>query len=97
MELVTCKSVTIGSGRHRKAVEKCTTKLTSSPITFKITGAVVTAVLLRGKIQYATGREISSGRVTQLLLTPRHKLVKGNYTLTLTRRHQRHRETITIS
>ena len=39
----------------KKTVQKCTIKLTSSPVTITTTGGSVKAVLSRGKIVYATG------------------------------------------
>ena len=97
IELVTCKSVTTGKGKHRKTVQKCTTKLTSSPVRFTTAGASIAAVLSRGKIIYATGSAIDSGKRTKLLLSPRRNIGKGSYTLTLTHGRKRQRETITIA
>jgi hypothetical protein len=99
---VICKSVTTGTGKnnnknkHKKTVQKCTIKLTSSPVTITITGASIAAVLSRGKIVYATGSAAISGENTKLLLTPRRNIGNGTYTLTLTHGHKRQRETITI-
>jgi hypothetical protein len=97
IELVTCKSITVGKGKHKRSARKCTTKLTSSPVTITTTGAPVAAVLSRGDVVYATGSAISAGNDTALLLRPRHKLGKGSYTLTLTHGRKRRRETITIA
>jgi hypothetical protein len=58
---------------------------------------VTAAVLSRGGIVYATGTATRTGNQTRLLLTPRRRVVKGRYTLTLTRRQRRQRETVTIS
>jgi hypothetical protein len=96
VELVSCKSVTTGTGKKKKTVQKCTTRLTSSPVKFTITGVATSAVLSRGGVVYATGTATRSGSQTRLLLTPRRRLVKGRYTLTLTRRHKHQRETVTI-
>ena len=96
VELVTCKSVTTGRGKNKKTVQKCTIKLTSSPVTITTTGGSVKAVLSRGKIVYATGSAVVSGKHTKLLLTPRRSIGNGTYTLTLTHGHKRRRETITI-
>ncbi len=96
VELVTCQSVTTGKGKHRKTVQRCTTKLTSSPITFATTETRVVAALSREHIVYATGVAISTGKQTRLLLSPRQHIGKGSYTLTLTRRRKQQRETITI-
>ena len=96
IELVTCKAVTTGKGTHRKTVQKCATKRTSSPITFTTTGTRVVATLSREHVVYATGAAVSSGRQTQLLLSPRHHIGRGSYTLTLTRERKQQREAITI-
>jgi len=96
VELVVCKSVTTGTGKKRKTVQKCTTRLTSAPVKFTTTGVATTAVLSRGGVVYATGTATRSGNRTRLLLTPRRRLVEGRYTLTLTRRHEHQRETVTI-
>jgi hypothetical protein len=96
IELVTCKSVTTGKGKYRKTVQKCATKLTSSPITFTTTETRVVAVLSREHVVYATGVATSSGKQTQLLLGPRQHIGRGSYTLTLTYERKQQRETITI-
>jgi hypothetical protein len=96
VELVTCKSATTGTGTNRKTVQKCTTKLVSSPVTITTTGASIAAVLSRGRVVYATGSATVSGKHTKLLLTLRRSIVKGNYTLTLARGRKRQHETITI-
>jgi CSLREA domain-containing protein len=93
VEIMTCKSGKTGKGRHRRTVQTCTAKLAGSPV--KFTGALA-AVLARGKAVYATGSAIRRGRTTTLLLTPRRNIVRGSYTLTLTRGRHRQRETITI-
>ena len=71
IELVTCKSVTTGKGKHGKTVRRCTAKLTNSPITFTATETRVVAVLSREHIVYAAGVVIGAGKQTQLLLNPR--------------------------
>jgi hypothetical protein len=83
VELVTCKSVIVGTGKNTKAIQKCTTELTSAPVTITTTGASIAAVLSRGKVVYATGSATVSGKHTKLLLTLHRRIVKGNYTLTL--------------
>lgn len=95
VDLVTCKSVSTGTGKHKKTIQKCTIKLTSSPVT-TIGGGAMTAVLSRGKVVYATGSAVVSGKRTKLLLMLRRGIVKGNYTLTLARGRKRLHETITI-
>jgi hypothetical protein len=97
VELVTCKSVTTGKGKHKKTVQKCTTKLTSSPVKFSSARSVIAVVLSRGDVVYATGSAIRASNKTKLLLTPLHYIRKGSYTLTLTRGRNRQRETITIA
>jgi Collagen triple helix repeat (20 copies)/Galactose oxidase, central domain len=96
IELVTCKPVATGRGKHRKTVQKCATKLMGSPITFTTTEARVVAVLSRERVVYATGVAISSGKQTQLLLSPRQHIGSGSYTLTLTHERKQQRETLTI-
>jgi hypothetical protein len=82
---------------HKKTVQKCSTKLTSSPVTFKTAADSTAAVLLRGDVVYATGTANRAGKKTTLLLTPLRKIRKGSYTLTLTHQRHRQRETITIA
>ena len=96
LELVTCKSVTTGKGKHKQTVQRCTTKLTSAPVTFTTTASVA-AVLSRGGVVYATGSAERSGVNAKLLLTLRRPLGNGRYTLTLTRDGRRSRETIAIA
>jgi hypothetical protein len=96
IELVTCKAVARGEGKHKKTVQDCTAKLTSSPVTFTSTGARIKAALSRGKFVYATGSAIKAGKRCQLLLTPRRHIAKGSYTLTLAHGRRRQRETLTI-
>jgi hypothetical protein len=93
IELVTCRSVKT----QGKTVKKCSTSLTSKPVQFTTSEAVRTATLSRGDVIYATGSAILAGKRAKLLLTPLRNMKKGRYTLTLTRGHNRHRETITIS
>jgi hypothetical protein len=97
IELVTCKSVTTGKGKHKKTTEKCTTKLTSKPIKFKTSERLATASLSRGNTVYAVGTATSTGKHTSLELLPLRTLRKGSYTLALTRGRTRRRETVTIA
>ncbi len=97
VELVTCTPFTTGKGKHKKTVQKCTSMLTSSPVKFTTAGTAIAAVLLRGKLLYATGSAIDSGKRTELLLSPRRTITKGSYTLRLTRGRARRSETITIT
>jgi Glycine rich protein/Abnormal spindle-like microcephaly-assoc'd, ASPM-SPD-2-Hydin len=96
IELVTCKPVTKGKGKHKKTVQKCSTKLTSSPVKFTTAGDLIAAVLSRGDIVYAKGSAVRAGKQTKLLLTPLHTIRKGSYALTLTHGRNRQHETITI-
>jgi sugar lactone lactonase YvrE len=96
IELVTCRAVTKGKGKHKKTTQKCTTKLTSKPVKFKTAADVSSAVLSRGAVVYATGSAIRAGDSTKLLLTPRRKIRDGSYTLKLTHGRDHQRETITI-
>jgi Collagen triple helix repeat (20 copies) len=96
VELVTCKSLTMGAGRNKNTVQHCTIKLTSAPVTITTASASIAAVLSRGKVAYATGSATVSGKHTTLLLTPRRHIGKGTYTLTLAQGRKRQRETITI-
>jgi N-acetylneuraminic acid mutarotase len=96
IELVTCVVVATGKRSHVKTVKRCTTKLTSGPVTFTSSKTVASAVLSRDGTVYATGSEIETGRRTSLLLSPHHRLDKGGYTLTLTHGLSKHREKITI-
>jgi hypothetical protein len=96
VELVTCKPVTTGTGKNKKTIQKCTTELTSAPVTITTTGTSIAAVLSRGKLVYATGSATISGKHTKLLLTLHRSIGKGNYTLTLARGRKRQHETITI-
>jgi hypothetical protein len=95
--LVTCRTTVnrTATKRHRHGKRmpvKCTTKLVASPAKPTAT----TAVLTRGRHVYATGSVLVAGTKTKLLLTPIRDISKGIYTLTLTRRHIRLSETISI-
>ncbi|HEV7937604.1 MAG TPA: hypothetical protein VGP18_06230 [Solirubrobacteraceae bacterium] len=94
IELVTCQSITTGKDKNKKTIERCTTKLTSSPVVIARTS--VTAVLSRGRVIYATGSVVGPGKNTKLLLTPRHSIGNGSYTLTLTHGRKRQHKTIMI-
>lgn len=87
-----CKPVTTGKGKHRKTLQRCTTKLTSSLITFKTAGVSSVAVLSRDDVIYATG----SANKFKLRLTPHRHVEAGSYTLTLIHGRSQQRETITI-
>jgi hypothetical protein len=100
IELVTCKSVKEKVKGKTKTVQKCTTQLTSSPVSF--TKAAARASVSRAGHTYATG----SLRNGKLVLRVHRALPAGHYTLRLTTGsgHRRHTtkqvltvgETITI-
>ncbi len=94
VQLVSCMQVTKGSGARHTMSERCKQLGPVRPSTSA--RARIAAVLLRGKVVYATGSASESGRLTTLLLTPRHAIGKGRYTLMLTHGRKRVRETITI-
>jgi hypothetical protein len=96
VDLVTCKPVSTGKGRHVKTVQKCVSKLTNSPVSFTTSGTRFAAVLSREHVVYATGTAIRSGRQIQLLFSPRQHIGRGSYTLDLTYRRKQERERITI-
>jgi hypothetical protein len=97
IELVSCKPVTTGSGKRKKTVQKCTAKLTSSPVKFTTAATSSAVVLARGKVIYATGSAERSGERTNLLLSTRRRIEPGVYTLALTRGRKQQLETITVS
>jgi hypothetical protein len=78
IELVTCTKVTEKVKGKKKSVQKCTTRLTSSPVSFTATKA--TASLSRAGRLYATG----SLRDGTLTLHAAKTLRAGHYTLKLT-------------
>lgn len=96
IELVTCTKIArkAKSGKHVQM--KCTSRLVTGPVKFTAAEAATTAVLSRGRLVYATGSVLGAGTKTRLLLTPRHNIAKGTYTLTLTHGHKRQREIVTI-
>jgi hypothetical protein len=96
VELVMCKSTVTGKGKHKKTVQKCTTEMKSSPVKFTTAGAAIAAVLSRGKVIYATGSAVASRGTSELLMTPRRRIVRGTYTLTLGPGIKRQRESIAI-
>jgi N-acetylneuraminic acid mutarotase len=96
IELVSCKTLTSGKGKHKKTRQSCSSRLTSSPLKIATTKALLRASLSRASRIYATGSALASAEQTQLFLTPRRKLAEGAYTLTLTSANKRRRETITL-
>jgi hypothetical protein len=96
VELVTCKSVTTGTGKHKQTVQKCTTKLTSSPVKFTAASADRRSSLSRAGVIYASGYTRRTRIGLQTSLVAARKLARGRYTLTLRYGRQRERETVTI-
>jgi hypothetical protein len=85
IELVICKTVKV---KDRKLTrQKCTGKLVSGKVTFKITGAsMVHASLTRAGIVCATGASLSIGHGrSRLILAGQRPLQPGTYTLILRR------------
>jgi hypothetical protein len=81
---VLCNAVTTQSEGH---VEKCSTKLVSGVIKFQL-DSDDSVTIMRGHIVFATGVEVALGHGrTKLMLTPRRRLVRGRYTLTLRSHH----------
>jgi hypothetical protein len=103
IELVTCRKVVVGKPKHRKTVQKCSTKLVSSTVKFTTAKAAqVSARVSRGGALYATGYAVSTGRGGwKLVLARSRNLRAGQYSLVLrTRRDRRwsiQRRTITLS
>ena len=99
IELVLCKTVT--TTRKKGRVRKCSTRLVSGVIKFQL-GSDDLATVTHRHIVFATGAAvpIGHGRL-QLMLTPRRRLRRGRYTLTLHNGHGDRRSlkrtTITIT
>jgi hypothetical protein len=83
VELVLCKPGTLGKAKHRKTVQRCTARLTSSTLRFTTTVRPGRAVLYRNGIVYATGQALRSERHIRMLLVPVHRIHPGTYTLEL--------------
>jgi hypothetical protein len=88
IELVMCHSTPpVGRGqgkKHTASKQKCTTRLVSGTVDFTTTRTPVRATISRGRIVYATGSSVLSGRGrSRLLLSERRRLGSGRYTLTL--------------
>jgi hypothetical protein len=94
--LVTCKAVTSGNGKHKKTVQQCTTRLTSSPVKFTAGGASAAAVISRRGRVYARGTAAIAHGQTRLLLGPHPAIERGVYELTLSSGPLHVREAITI-
>jgi hypothetical protein len=98
---VLCNTVTTVTTHNEGHVQKCSTKLVSGVIKFQL-DSDDQVTITRGHIVFATGVEVTLGHGrTQLMLTPRRRLVRGRYTLTL-RNHRGdgrvlERTTITIT
>jgi virginiamycin B lyase len=98
VELITCKTATTTvtkkiNGKRRKVKvkrQKCTGKLVSGKVKFKIRGAAARATISRKRTVYATGVRVSrTKRSSQLVVTDLLPLRRGRYTLTLQSRHGR--------
>ncbi len=102
-----CKTVTRTIIRHHKkhktTVQRCSTRLVSGRVKFKIASHDLGASVSRAGATYATGMAIPTGTDRWQLVLTRHlrKLRSGRYTLTLRTLHGRHRivqrTTITIT
>ena len=97
VELVTCKTVVVGTRKHHKTVKRCSARLTSAPLKFTATAGSARVVLSRNGIIYATGRAVHSGTQVRMLLTPVQRIHRGTYTLRLTHGHRTRSSTITIT
>ncbi|HTZ87158.1 MAG TPA: hypothetical protein VMB05_10875, partial [Solirubrobacteraceae bacterium] len=86
VQLVKCTTVKQGS----KKVQKCTTKLVSSPLTLKAASASAHARLSRYGVLYAAGTARTHRGRLSLSLNSRRRLRPGRYTLTLITGHGRH-------
>lgn len=72
-------------------------KLVSGPIKFNVAGGTLKAAISRGHVVYASGRAVAVGGTrSQLVLTERHAIRSGRYTLISTER-QAHPTTTTHS
>jgi hypothetical protein len=91
VELVTCKTVTTKHkrGHHtaHAAKEKCTTKLVTGPVKFKIAQTGTRATLSRAGVVYATGYAHRTRSGLQTSLVAARKLAHGRYLLALTSSH----------
>lgn len=96
---MTCKTVTTGKGKHKKTIQKYTTKTVTGPVKFTTT-TVDRAVLSRGRVVYATGIAARGAKHPELALIATRTLRAGRYTLTLrwTTAHTNHttRQTIML-
>jgi hypothetical protein len=94
IELVTCTEVKSKVGKKTVTQKRCTTKLTSSPVSFT-TGTASASISRAGHV-YATG-SLSKGK---LVLRASNRLRAGRYTLKLTTGTHQHtrttKQTITI-
>ena len=107
IELVVCnkvtKTVTTSGHKHKVTVQKCTTRLVSGTVKFKIDSGDLGASVSRAHVVYATGVAARRGAGHWQLLLTRHtrQLRPGRYTLMLRTLRGRHRiverTTITIT
>jgi hypothetical protein len=91
IELVSCKSVTKTVKHKKKTVQRCSTQLTSSPVSF--TASAASATVSRAGHVYATG----SLRDGKLSLHTSKTLRAGRYTLKLTTGSGKSKHTTTQS
>lgn len=92
VELITCEK----TEQDGKGGQHCTIKLGSTPIKFTSGGNKLAAVLRRGATIYAKGFAVTTTGGRALVVTPRRKLAKGDYTLTLKRAGKLTRYSIAI-
>jgi hypothetical protein len=96
---VRCTTTTKTVKRHgkpkRTSVQKCTTKLVSSPA--KFTAASARATISRGSLVVATGTATIRHGTVRLQLSAADHLRPGRYTLTLIDRHHRTQTTIIVA
>jgi hypothetical protein len=65
-------------------------------VKFTAAALKLAATISRGRLIYATGFELGTGKLIRLAVTPRRKLTSGSYTLTVLRDHRRLVQAIAI-
>jgi hypothetical protein len=93
LELITCRAVT---RKHGQSLQTCTAGQEGTSVKFTATGPALAATISRGRLIYATGFEIGTGKLMRLAVTPRRKITSGSYVLTVLRNHRRVVAAITI-
>jgi hypothetical protein len=96
VDLISCKTVIIGKPKHRRTVQRCTSRLTNSPIKITTTRSV-TAIMSHDGIVYAVGQPTRSRRHIRMLLIPVQRIHHGTYTLKLIHDHRADTNTVTIT